>query len=80
MIYLHKKSGENYRLLLEYWDTERQSVFVLYSQLETGNLFGRSKEAFSKNFELIANKQAQIKPRPHPFIEDAATPERRHDE
>lgn len=70
MIYVHKKSGDKYRFLLEYWDTERQAVFVLYSQLETGNLFGRSKEVFDTNFELVANKQAQIKARPHPFIPD----------
>lgn len=70
MIYRHIKSGGEYRFLLEYWDTERQKVFVLYSQLETGNLFGRSREVFDVNFSLLRDEQTKVKPRKHPFISD----------
>lgn len=39
MIYLHKKSNKEYRFLLEYWDVERQALFLFIDFGEVAKKF-----------------------------------------
>lgn len=70
VLYRHKKSNEMYRCVLEYWDTENQSQYVLYVSLLAGAFFGRNKEAFLANFEAVEDTQSNIVPRKSTFVRD----------
>lgn len=63
MIFRHKRTGKDYRVLLESFDTERQEHHTVYLQIETGLIFNRSSEIFEENFQIIdALPQASIQP------------------
>lgn len=62
MIYRHKRTGELYRKLLNYWDVATQSDYTLYTSLGTGAIFGRATDIFSTNFEYVLDVQSKIVP------------------
>lgn len=63
MIYRHKRTGKDYKVLFESFDVERQEYHIVYVQLDTGWVFNRSGKVFHENFVLVnAAPQVDIKP------------------
>lgn len=64
MIYKHKRTGVNYRWLLNSFDVATQKHHVVYMSLKTGEVFNRDEEVFEQNFVLVdACVQSKIQPK-----------------
>lgn len=64
MIYLHKQSKVQYRMLFPSFDVATQRRHIVYMNMETGAIFNRDAEKFHKSFEYIGNPQDDIEPDP----------------
>lgn len=63
LVYRHKRTGVEYRVLFESFDVETQRRHIVYVSIANGQIFNRDRDIFAQNFEYVCDTQAQIEPK-----------------